>query len=85
MAIAGCEWECCFEWRGDAEDHEADHDINQSLIAEYRKAAEEVLTEALNIEGVNPRKVIREAERVCREREKDGWGASCTGCFRREQ
>ena len=47
--IAGYEWECCFEWRGD-DSHDDDHDLYQTLINECQNKAENVLREALSIE-----------------------------------
>ena len=76
MEIAGCQWECCFEWRGDMDgEHDDDHEYNQNQIMEYREEAERVLREVLNIDGINRRKIIREAKKEHRRRKKDGWGA----------
>lgn len=75
-AIACCEWECCFEWRGD-DSHDDDHEIYQDLIRQFQAEAETVLREALNVEGANRRKIIRLAEKECRRRKrKDGWGSA---------
>jgi tetratricopeptide (TPR) repeat protein len=75
-AIASCEWECCFEWRGD-DSHDDDHEIYQGLIRRYQTEAENVLREALNIEGVNRRRIIKLATKECRRRKReDGWGSA---------
>lgn len=74
--IAGYEWECCFEWKGD-DSHDDDHELYQYLIEQGQHKAENVLREALSIEGVNKRKIIKQAEKECKRRKKkDGWGAS---------
>ena len=76
LAIAGCQWDCCFEWRGETDgSHDADHEYYQEAIAGYRKEAERVLEQALSIEGISTRRIIREARRECKRRQKDGWGA----------
>ncbi|MBN1314566.1 MAG: hypothetical protein JXA42_03830 [Anaerolineales bacterium] len=73
--IAGYEWECCFEWSGD-DSHDGDHEIYQSLIERTSKEAENYLREALDIEGVNIKKIVKEARKECKRRKgKDGWGA----------
>jgi hypothetical protein len=36
----------------------------------------DVLVEALGLEGVNRKAILREAEQECKKRQKDGWGAS---------
>jgi hypothetical protein len=74
-AIAEYEWECCFEWRGD-ENHADDHNLYQGLINEQQHEAENVLRDALDIKGINKRKIIKEAEKECRRRKKEGWGAA---------
>ncbi|MDY7035057.1 MAG: hypothetical protein SV375_02670 [Thermodesulfobacteriota bacterium] len=75
FAIASCEWECCFEWRGD-DGHDDDHDIYQGLIKQLQNGAEKVLKEAVNIEGADRRKIIKLAKKECRRRKrKDGWGS----------
>jgi tetratricopeptide (TPR) repeat protein len=74
-AIAGSEWECCFEFRGD-DSHSDDHDITQAHIAKLQTGAEEVLKEALNVEGANPHRILNLAKEECeRRKKKDGWGA----------
>ena len=76
LAIAGCQWDCSFEWRGETDgSHDADHEYYQGAIARYREEAERVLREALSIEGIRTSGIIKEAKRECRRREKDGWGA----------
>ena len=74
LAIASDEWECCFEWRGD-DSHGDDHDVNQRLIKERHNEAEKVLRQALDVEGVNRKKIIRLAVCECKRRkEEGGWG-----------
>lgn len=76
LEIAGCQWDCSFEWRGETDgSHDADHEYYQGAIAQYQKEAERVLHQALSIEGVRTRRIIKGAKRECKRREKDGWGA----------
>ena len=76
LEIAGCQWDCCFEWRGETDgSHDDDHEYYQGAIARYQKEAERLLHEALNIEGISTGRIIKEAKKECRRREKDGWGA----------
>jgi hypothetical protein len=75
-AIAGSEWECCFEFRGD-DSHADDHDMNLAHIAKLQTGAEEVLKEALSVEGADPRRILQLARQECeRRKKKDGWGAA---------
>jgi hypothetical protein len=74
-AIAGAEWECNFEFKGD-EGHDDDHEFNQSYIGKLVKKAEAILRDALNVEGANPKKILKLARKECERRKKaDGWGA----------
>ena len=76
-AIASCEWECCFEWRGETDGtHDDDHELYQTMIKNYQDKAEGILNETLNIEGVKRNKIIRKAKKICKGRKKDGWGLS---------
>ena len=76
LVIAGCQWDCSFEWRGETDgSHDDDHEYYQAAIARYREEAVRILRQALSIEGINARRIIKEARRECKRREKDGWGA----------
>lgn len=77
LAIAGLEYDCSFEWCGEMDgSHDDDHDLNQEGIEEYMKLAEGVLRQALGLEGVNRRSVLKQAKNFCRKRKKaDGWGS----------
>jgi len=76
LAIAGTLYDCCFEWKGEADHHE-DHVAYQREVREYAEEAERVLAEALQVEGVDRDAAIEQARAECRRREKDGkWGAS---------
>ena len=76
LEIAGCQYDCGYEWRGDTTgDHDADHHFYQDQIKQYQQEAQRVLVEALRIAGVNKREIIRAANKECRKRKKDGWGA----------
>jgi tetratricopeptide (TPR) repeat protein len=55
-------------------------DIYEDLINESEKRAQEILTEALLINGVDKNRILGEAKQTCREREKGSWGAHrCRG------
>lgn len=76
VQIAGTAWECCYEWRGEMDDsHDDDHEYNQRAIQQYKEEAERLLDEILNIEGIKPRRIIKQAKKECKRRQKDGWGA----------
>lgn len=76
LAIAGCEYDCGYEWRGDTSGaHDADHDHYQGRIGQHEEEAARVLAEVLHIEGIDRRRIIKRAQKECRERGRDGWGA----------
>ena len=76
LEIAGCLYDCSFEWRGATDgSHDDDHDYYQGAVAKLRSEAEQVLEEALQVKGANRRRIAREARKECRRRQKDGWGA----------
>ena len=77
LEIAGCQYDCGFEWRGATDgSHDSDHEYYQGKIREYEKEAVQVLSEALGIKGVKRSDIIGEAQDECRKRDKDGWGAA---------
>ena len=77
LEIAGCLYDCGFEWRGDVSGgHDADHRYYQETIEKHKREAEDVLAEALKVDGVNREALLREAKEECKERAEDGWGAS---------
>ena len=78
LAIAGCAYDCGFEWRGATDgSHDDDHDFYQEQIKKYRKGAEKLLSEAIAVEGADKEKIIQQARNECKTREKEsGWGAS---------
>ena len=77
LEIAGCQYECSYEWRGEMNDnHDDDHDYYQGEIRKYQKEAEKILRQALSIEGVNRKKIIKQAKNEWKKRKKDGgWGS----------
>jgi hypothetical protein len=75
LAIAGTRYDCGFEWKGEPGHHE-DHVAYEQEVREDAEEAERVLAEAVRIEGVDRDAVIEQARAVCRERQKDGWGAA---------
>ena len=78
-AIAGCEYDCGFEWRGATDgSHDDDHDYYQGAIAEYRGQAVELLADLLAHAGWWERHaILREAQRECgRLKKGGGWGVS---------
>ena len=77
LEIAGCLYDCGYEWRGDTSDeHASDGAFYRKQVERYREQAEAVLCDALATEGVSRSKVLEQARAACREREKDGWGAA---------
>jgi len=77
LEIAGCQYECGYEWRGATDgSHDDDHDYYQGEIKKYQKEAEKILRQALSIEGVNTKKIIKQARNEWKKRKKDGgWGS----------
>ncbi len=76
VSIAGYQWDCCFEWHGD-DHHDDDHDLNKQLIQETSQKAENLLRQALTVEGADEEKIIRLAMEECHKRKKQGrWGES---------
>ncbi len=77
-AIAGCEYDCGFEWRGAMDDsHSEDHDLYQEQIARYQEEAESLLRRALDIQGARKRAVLRLAKKEYERRKREGgWGAA---------
>ena len=81
-AIVAYEYECSYEWRGATDGrHDSDSAIYKDLIMETRREAEEVLRQAVNIEGVDGYAIIEQARDECRRCQREGgWGASmCQG------
>ena len=72
--ITHFEYDCSFEWRGETN---GSHDSYQKDIDRLQKEAEDVLKQALSVNGVDREKIIEETRDECRKREKEGgWGAS---------
>jgi hypothetical protein len=75
LEIAGCRYECGFEWKGEPDHHE-DHLSYQRDIEQHQQEAIRVLTTVLHIEGVDRKAILEEATADCRRRQQDGWGAA---------
>ena len=72
--IVHFEYDCSFEWRGETD---GSHDSYQEDLNQYQKKAEDVLKQALSVEGVDKDRIIEKASAECRKREKEGgWGAA---------
>ena len=71
--IVHFEYDCSFEWRGETD---GSHDSYQEDLYRYQKKAEDLLRQALSVEGVAQDRIIERASDECRKREKSGgWGA----------
>ena len=72
--IVHFEYDCSFEWRGETD---GSHDSYQEDIELYQKKAEDVLRQALNVNGIDKDLLIEKAREECRKKEKEGgWGSA---------
>lgn len=79
-AIVGYQYDRSWELSQEVAGHrDAGTDVYESLIEECEKAAQEVLTEALHIDGVDPSRLLEEAKAYAAS--KEGWlrGADVLG------
>ena len=74
--IAGCLYNCGFEWRGDMSGaHDSERAYYQQSIEEHRAQAEQALSDALSSGTMSRAKVIKFAKRTCEDCAQHGWGA----------
>ena len=72
--IVHFEYDCSFEWRGETD---GSHDSYKEDIDRYQRKAEDVLKQALNLDGADRDSIIERARCECRKREQEGgWGSS---------
>lgn len=72
--IVQFEYDCSFEWRGETD---GTHDSYLEDINRCQEKAEDLLQQALDVEGADYDMIVQKASIECRKREQGGgWGAS---------
>ena len=77
LEIAGCEYDCGYEWRGATDgSHSDDHAYYQETIRKYQKEAQKVIGMALSVKGADKYIVMDQARDELQKRKSKGnWGA----------
>jgi hypothetical protein len=71
--IVEFEYDCSFEWRGETN---GSHDSYLEDIRQLQKEGEDILKQALSVNGIDRNYIIEKAREECRKWEKaGGWGS----------